>query len=143
MNLYPPYLGAGVKVTHIGEGYRELHVTMKLSWYNKNIVGTHFGGSIYSMTDPLYMLMIMNILGKEYYVWDRAADIQFIKASKKKLRAFFKLSKLDIAKIIAATAAGKKHFVSFPVDVIDSDNALIAKVNKTLYIRKKRPKPLM
>ena len=74
LNLYPPYLGAGVKITHISEDWRELHVGMSLRWFNRNAVNTHFGGSLYSMIDPHIMLMLMQVLGKEYLVWDKAAD---------------------------------------------------------------------
>ena len=140
MNLYPPYLGAGVKVTHIGEGYRELHVTMKLSWYNKNIVGTHFGGSLYSMVDPHFMLMLMQILGDHYIVWDQAASIDFIKASKKPLIAKFVISDEQLADILSNTQNQQKYLPKFLVDITELDGTLVAQVSKTLYIRQKKSK---
>ncbi|MCD6347047.1 MAG: DUF4442 domain-containing protein, partial [Bacteroidales bacterium] len=95
LNLYPPYLGAGVKVTYISEDWRELRVSMSLRWFNRNAVGTHFGGSLYSMIDPHLMLLLMQLLGKEYLVWDKAANIEFIKASKRKLMSVIKVSNKD------------------------------------------------
>ena len=70
LNLYGPYLGAGVRVDYLAEDFRELNVSMGLHWYNRNYVGTHFGGSLYSMVDPFYMLMVMTVLGRDYVVWD-------------------------------------------------------------------------
>ena len=42
-----------------------IDVEMKLRWWNANYVGTHFGGSLFAMTDAFYMLMVMAKLGKE------------------------------------------------------------------------------
>src|SRR2546429_7301474 len=63
INLYPPYLGASVRVTHISDDFRRVEVEMPLRFYNRNYFGTHFGGSLYSMCDPFYVLMLANILG--------------------------------------------------------------------------------
>jgi len=84
LNIYPPYLGAGVRVTYISKDWRELHVSMSMHWFNRNAVGTHFEGSLYAMVDPHLMLLLMKLLGKDYWVWDKSATIEFIKASKKK-----------------------------------------------------------
>ena len=90
LNLYPPYLGAGVKVTHISEDWRELRVSMSLRWFNRNAVGTHFGGSLYAMVDPHLMLLLIRLLGEKYWVWDQSAAIDFIKASKQKVTSIKK-----------------------------------------------------
>ena len=80
LNLYGPYLGAGVRVRYLAKDYREAQVEMKLRWYNRNYVGTHFGGSLFAMIDPFYMLLLMNSLGRDYIVWDASADIDFHQA---------------------------------------------------------------
>jgi acyl-coenzyme A thioesterase PaaI-like protein len=84
LNLYPPYIGAGIKVEYVSKDWRELHVSMALRWYNRNAVGTHFGGSLYAMIDPHVMLLLMQLLGKDYQVWDKSASIEFVKASKER-----------------------------------------------------------
>lgn len=136
LNLYPPYLGAGVKITYTRDDWKELHVSMSCRWYNKNAVSTHFGGSLYSMVDPHIMLMLMPLLGREYLVWDKAAEIEFIRASKKTVNAVIKLSDEDIARIKAETANGEKYLPEFYIDIKD-DKGLVARVKKTLYIKKK------
>lgn len=137
INLYPPYLGAGVKVAYISGDWRELHVTMALHWFNRNAMGTHFGGSLYSMVDPHIMLLLMQLLGEEYWVWDRSASIEFVKASRKKASAVIKITDQDLARIERHTKNGDKYFAQFTVRINDADGDLIAVVNKTLYVRKK------
>ena len=138
LNLYPPYLGAGVKVTYISEDWRELHVSMSLRWFNRNAVGTHFGGSLYSMVDPHLMLLLMQLLGKEYLVWDKAANIEFIKASKRKVTAVINVSNKDLEIIKNNTDNGEKYFSNFIVEIRDEDNDLVARVKKTIYVRRKQ-----
>lgn len=138
LNLYPPYIGAGVKITHISEDWRELRVNMSLRWFNRNAVNTHFGGSLYSMVDPHIMLLLMQVLGKEYLVWDKAADIEFVKASKKKVHATINITDNNLEEITKMTAQGEKYFPEFVVDIIDEDDELIARVKKTIYVKKKK-----
>ena len=74
LNFYPPYIGAGIHVDNIADDWRQIDVSMRLRWYNRNAVRTHFGGSLYSMVDPHLMLMLMQLLGREYIVWDKSAE---------------------------------------------------------------------
>ncbi len=140
LNLYPPYIGAGVKVTYISVDWKELHVSMSLRWFNRNAVGTHFGGSLYSMIDPHLMLLLMKLLGKEYLVWDKTADIEFIKASKKKVTSVIKIKNKEIEDIRIKTANGEKYLPNFIVEIRDEDNDLVARIKKTIYVRKKQQK---
>jgi len=140
MNWYGPYLGAAVKLEYIADDWREVRVTMKMRWYNRNAVGTHFGGSLYSMIDPHYMLMLMRLLGKEYVIWDKAAYIEFIKPGTGKLTAVMKVTDEMLEKVKHATANGEKYLPEYPVEIINEEGELVAKAIKTLYIRKK-PKP--
>ena len=137
LNIYPPYLGAGVKVEYISDDWKELKVSMALRWYNRNAVGTHFGGSLYSMVDPHLMLLLMQLLGKAYWVWDKAAEIEFVKASRKKVKAVIKVSDDDIEKIKHKTGNGDKYFVEFAVEIKDDDNELVARVKKVIYVKRK------
>lgn len=140
LNLYPPYLGAGVKIEYISADWRELRVSMKLRWYNRNIVGTHFGGSLYTMIDPHLMLMLMQLLGKDYLVWDKAANIEFIKASKREVTSVFKISDAEIENIKVNTDSGEKYFPTFEVEIRDTNKDLVAKATKTIYVKKKPAK---
>ena len=138
LNFYPPYLGAGVKVTYISEDWKELHVSMSLRWFNRNAVGTHFGGSLYSMIDPHLMLLLMQLLGDDYLVWDKTADIEFVKASKSKVTSIIKVTNDDLEVIKNKTCDGEKYFSNFVVEIRDVKNDLVAIVRKTIYVRKKQ-----
>jgi hypothetical protein len=138
INLYPPFLGAGIRVKHIAPDYREVIVTMKLSWYNRNYVGTHFGGSLAAMTDPFYMLMLIHILGKEYTVWDKTSTIDFIAPGRGTVTAHFTLKDDQVAEIKSKTANGDPYYPEFSVDIVNETREIIARVNKKLYVRKKQ-----
>jgi len=138
LNFYPPYLGAGVKVTYISKDWQELHVSMSLRWFNRNAVGTHFGGSLYSMVDPHLMLLLMQLLGNDYLVWDKTADIEFVKASKSKVTSIIKVTNDDLEVIKNKTCDGEKYFSNFVVEIRDVENDLVAMVKKTIYVRKKQ-----
>lgn len=137
MNSWPPYLGAGVCVEAISADWKRIDVGMKLRWYNRNYVRSHFGGSLFSMTDPFLMLMLMANLGDDYVVWDSSAKIKFIQPGRGKVKATFHLDdeRLDSLKVQAAS--GERMLEKFRVDVNDEAGSPVARVYKTLYIRKK------
>ena len=139
LNIYPPYLGAGVKVESIREDWKELRVSMKMRWYNRNAVGTHFGGSLYAMVDPHLMLLLMQLLGKEYIVWDQSAHIEFIKASNKKVISVITITDGELEEIVRKTENGEKAYATFVVDIRDEAGVLVARVEKVIYVRKKQP----
>jgi acyl-coenzyme A thioesterase PaaI-like protein len=137
LNCYPPYLGAGIRVRHVSHDFRDLRVQMTLRFYNRNYVGTHFGGSLYAMIDPFYMLMLMQVLGRGYIVWDKTATIEFRKPGRGKVSARFHLTDQMITDIHTHTAHGDKYLPEFRVDITDNDGDLVAQGFKTLYIRRK------
>jgi hypothetical protein len=136
-NLYLPFLGAAIKTLRVSEDYLELDVRMKLTWYNRNYVGTQFGGSLYAMTDPFYMLMLINNLGRDYIVWDKGAKIDFIKPGRGTVFANFRLTTDQVADIKKKTDAEAKYIFDLLVDIVDENNQVIARVIKTMYVRKK------
>lgn len=139
LKFYPPYIGAGVRVTEIADDFSTIRVEMPLRFYNRNYVGTHFGGSLYSMCDPFYMLMLINILGRDYVVWDKAATIRFKKPGKGLVKAVFHIPPEKVAEIKAAADTQGKVEPMFQVNVTDSEGNVIAEIDKLLYVRKKSP----
>jgi acyl-coenzyme A thioesterase PaaI-like protein len=137
-NFYPPYLGAAVRVTNISEDFRNIEVEMPLRFYNRNYFGTHFGGSLYAMCDPFYALMLVNILGPDYIVWDKAATIRFKKPGKGIMRASFHLTEQRINEIRIQADSQTKVEPQFQVLVKDAEGNVIAEVDKLLYVRKKQ-----
>lgn len=140
LNLYPPYLGAGVRVK-ASPDLRTYEVRMKLRWWNRNYVNTHFGGSLYSMCDPFFMLMLMDALGSGYIVWDKAATIRFRRPGKGTVRAVFQLPLERVQEIRAAVDAGGKVEPVFTVEVVNEQGEVVAEVEKLLYVRRKDAPP--
>ena len=138
MNIWPPLFGAGIYIDSISDDFKQLTVKMKLRWYNRNYVKTQFGGSLYAMTDPFYMLLLMAKLGKEYYVWDKFADIDYVKPGKGIVHAEFYITDELINDIKKHTENGEKYLPVLPVNVIDENGDTVVTLNRTLYIRKKQ-----
>ncbi len=138
MSLWPPFLGAGIRVKHIAPDFREVVVSMKLRWYNRNYVGTHFGGSLAAMTDPFYMLMLIHILGSEYIVWDKTSTIDFIAPGRGTVTARFILQDDQIEEIKNRTIDGDPYYPEFSVDIVNELGEVVATVAKRLYVRKKQ-----
>jgi len=141
LSLYLPYLGAAVRVTRFSEDFRDVEVEMPLRFYNRNYVGTHFGGSLYSMCDPFYMLMLIENLGPGYVVWDKAASIRFRKPGRGLVKAAFHLSEERIAEIRAAADTQPKVEPRFQVLVKDAQGNVVAEIEKLLHVKKKPPQP--
>lgn len=134
INLYPPLVGAGIRSHAIDE--RTAEVEMKLTALNRNLVGVHFGGSLYAMCDPWFMLILMRLLGRDYIVWDKAASIQFKKPGRGRVKARFHIPAERVDEIRRYVDVQGKIEPIFNVDVVDDDGQVIAQVEKVLYVRK-------
>jgi acyl-coenzyme A thioesterase PaaI-like protein len=137
LSWWAPFWGTGISVRSIAPDYSSLTVQMKQRWFNRNAFGTHFGGSLYAMCDPFYALLLVAKLGKNYYVWDKAAHIEFVKPGQGTVTARFDWSQEQINEIIARTAAGEKHYPVRTLHILDAQGELVARVEKTLYVKKR------
>ncbi|MCB1586411.1 MAG: DUF4442 domain-containing protein [Xanthomonadales bacterium] len=140
LRIFSPYWGAGIKVEAISKDWKYARVSLSLKRLNRNAFGTHFGGSLFAMTDPFYVLLISNILGRDYYVWDKHACIDFVKPGHGKVTAEFHINDSVIEGILENTKNGDKYLPQFKVEVKDEDNEVVAQVEKIIYIRKKPKK---
>ncbi|MBJ7574308.1 DUF4442 domain-containing protein [Luteimonas sp. MC1828] len=138
MNLWPPFLFAGIRITAISDDFRHARVRMRQHWFNRNYVGTHFGGSLFAMTDPFWMLLTMRSLGRGYMVWDQAAEIRFVKPGRGTVEASFDLGDDVLEAMRTATADGGKHLQWFDTRVHDADGDVVATVRKQVYVRRKQ-----
>ena len=137
LNLYPPYLGAGVHVRMLSEDYREALVELRSRWYNRNFFGDHFGGSLYAMTDPFYALMLIHILGPEYRVTHAGGRIDYLAPARGVVSVQFRITDEHVAAIKAAAASGEKHLPQFTTEIVDGTGKTVARVTHTAYVRRK------
>ena len=140
INWWPPLLGAGIRVTRWDADWRAVDVELKLRWWNRNFVGTQYGGSLYSMTDPFYMVMLIQNLGAGYVVWDKSASIRFRRPGRGTVRAEFRLTAEQIEEIRAALAKEEKMEREFGIEVRDASGEMVAEVKKLLHFRRKEKK---
>lgn len=138
INLWPPFLFAGIRMVSMSDDCRRAEAELRLRWWNRNAVGTMFGGSLFAMTDPFYPLMLQFNLGPGYIVWMKSASIEFLSPGRTVARARFLLSPETLDEIRAGTVLGKKCEPIFYVDIRDPQDKLIGKVSLTLHVRKSR-----
>lgn len=138
LNFWPPFLFNGIKIITLADDYRYAKVALNDRPWRRNINSSQFGGAMFAMTDPIYPLMLMGALGKEYLVWDKKADIDYIKPGHGTLVAEFWLGDGILDEIKTATAQGDKYFPQFLVHLKNQQGEVICEVNRTVYVRKKR-----
>jgi acyl-coenzyme A thioesterase PaaI-like protein len=136
-NFWGPLLGAGIRMDRVSADYCEIDVSMRLHFWNRNYVGTHYGGSLYSMTDAFYAVMLIENLGPRYIVWDKAASIRFLRPGRGRVFAKFRLSGDMVDEIRRQANNGKSVEPEFAVQVVNEEGSVVAEVRKTLYVRKK------
>jgi hypothetical protein len=136
-NLFPAYRGTGARVTYIAADFREVRVKLPLSWRTRNYVGTIFGGSLYASVDPMYMIMLIQLLGPGYVVWDKAAAIRFRKPGRSTLTATFRVDDAELETIRNRTANGEPLDRTYNVDLVDAEGVVHASVEKVIYIKRK------
>lgn len=137
-NFFPAYRGTGGRVTYIADDFHEVRVKLPLNWRTRNYVGTIYGGSIYASIDPIYMLMLIHILGPEYVVWDKAAKIRFKKPGKETLYVDFHLSAEEIGEIKQLAETERSVDRIYNLQLKDKNGVPHAFIEKTIYISKRK-----
>ncbi len=138
MRSYPPFLGAGIRAESISSDLRSIVVAMPLTRLNRNYVGTHFGGSLFAMTDPFFMLMLIENLGREYLVWDKRSTIRFRRPGVGTVRAVFGIDDALLDRIRIEVDNNGRHDVEFHVDIVGEEGEIVAEIDKVVQIRKRK-----
>ena len=137
-NLWPPFAASGIHVTRLSPDWRHARVELRMRPWNRNYVRTHYGGNLFSMTDPFWMIMTLQSLGRDYIVWDQAGSIEFLKPGRGTVAAEFDLGDDVLQAMRAATAGGERYLHWFQTDILDREGDVVARVRKQVYVRRKR-----
>ncbi|WP_298901029.1 DUF4442 domain-containing protein [uncultured Psychroserpens sp.] len=137
-NWSPMYKRTTAKVVEVSDDLHKVVISMKPSWKNRNFVGTIFGGSMLSATDPIYMIQLMQILGENYVVWDKSVEAQYKKPAKSQIFGEFTFSKEEIENIKQDIVNKNQIDIVKTMNLVDAKQNIIATFKKTLYIADKR-----
>ena len=138
LRWWPPFLFSGIRVLEVADDWSSARVELRRRWYSANYVGTHFGGSLFAMADPFWMILVMETLGRDYIVWDKAAEIEFVKAVREPVTVEFQVDPAAIAELRAATADGARVLRWFETEIRTASGETVARVRKQLHVRLKR-----
>ena len=137
VNIYPPYLGMGIRVRSFSDDFTRFEVELKPRWYTRNLFGTHFGGSLYAMADPFFVFIVTMNFGKNYVVWDKSAAIEFLKPAKGTITGVFEISAAQLQSMRSEVDALGKNTYHFEADLLDETGQTVARVSKEVYVRSK------
>jgi hypothetical protein len=137
-NFWPPFLGAGIHIGEVSPDLRSVKVHLRLRWWNRNYVGTQFGGSMFMMTDPFFMVMFLQNLGRDYIVWDKVASIRYLKPGRTHVTAHFQLTEEILLQIRRQLENQEKMDWQATVPIKDENGETVAEVDKVIYIRRKK-----
>lgn len=136
-NISPMYRRTGGRIVSSSDNLDNIKIKLKLNYKTRNYVGTMYGGHMYSCLDGIYMVQLINLLGKDYVVWDKAATIKFKRPGTSALFAEFHISKELIEKIKADVEEQNEIDLTMDVNLVDSSGTICAEVEKTIYISNK------
>ncbi|WP_158885733.1 DUF4442 domain-containing protein [Rhodanobacter sp. L36] len=137
LNLWPPFLFNSIRLQSLSDDYSEAKVVLRLRPWNRNYVRSQFGGNLFAMADPFWMLLVMHRLGNDYYVWDKSGAIDFVAPGRADVYAHFKLETSVVDELRAAAANGEKVLRWFETDIVTASGEVVARVRKQVYVRLK------
>ena len=138
-NWFPAYRGVGARIEYVASDWKEVRIRLPLSWRTRNYVGTIFGGSLYGAVDPIYMIMLIKVLGPDYVVWDKAATIRFKMPGRSTLRATFRLEDAELDALRADVLRDGRTERTYVVELKDGDGNVCMSCDKLLTV-KARPR---
>jgi hypothetical protein len=136
-NWFPAFRGTGGRITYIASDWREVRLRIPLLRRTRNYVGTIYGGSMYGAVDPIYMVMLIKVLGSDYIVWDKSACITFKRPGRSTLYAEFNVSAEETEAIRAALLTARSLDRTYVIDLVDRSGEVHATIEKVIYIRRK------
>ena len=140
LNTWPPLFAQGIKVTNINPSMTRMDVRIKSRFYNQSALAAIFGGSLYCMTEPFYSLLFLAHIGRDHYVADKSASIEFMSPGRKTVNVTYEITPAQIQDVVERCKDGAPVLKTFNVDLIDTSGELVAQVEKVVYIRKKMKK---
>jgi acyl-coenzyme A thioesterase PaaI-like protein len=137
LNRWLPFRGSGIRVRRISFDCREVDIEMVHCFWNTNRNRTHFGGSLFAMTDGLYTMILMENLGPDYIVWDKSASIRFRRPARSAVRAEFRLSEEQVEEVRRAADTQPKVEPTWKIEIKDRSGEVVAVVERTMHVKRR------
>jgi len=134
INRYPCYRGTGGRLTFVSEDRRTWRVEVPLNRRTRNIWGTIFGGSLYAAVDPIYGVMLADLLGPGVVVWIKTAQVRFRRPGRERLTAECHLSEEALASVRDELAAEGSAERTFLIELRESSGEVCTAVEATYHI---------
>ncbi|WP_405267908.1 DUF4442 domain-containing protein [Cellulophaga sp. Ld12] len=137
-NFSPMYRRTTARIILISKDLLHIRIKLPISYKNKNYVSSIFGGSMFAAVDPIPMVQLMNLIGDDYVVWDKAAEIRFKKPAKENLYANFNYTLAEVAEIKKRVEANNEIEIVKHTALTNKENTItFCEVTKTIYIADK------
>ncbi|TXN37969.1 DUF4442 domain-containing protein [Flagellimonas hymeniacidonis] len=137
-NLSPMYRRSTARVTHVSEDLLQVTVKLPITYKNRNYVNSIFGGSMFSAVDPIPMVQLINLLDKNYVVWDKSAEILFKRPAKEHLYAEFSYTPQELDTIRTKVSLENEMEIVKITNLTNRDKTQVfCQVKKTIYIADK------
>ena len=137
-NLSPMYRRTTARIIFASDDLMDIHIRLPISYRNRNYVNSIFGGSMFAAVDPFPMVQLMNIIGNDYVVWDKAAEIKFRRPARQDLYAEFTYSPEEVEEIRNQVAEKQEIEITKTTKLTDRNKQKVfCEVNKTIYIANK------
>ena len=125
------------RIESVSKDMLEVRIRVKLHWKNRNYVNSIFGGSMFSAIDPIPMMQLTWILGRDYVVWDRSAEIKFKRPGRETIRAVSQFTEEELRQIREQVAESKELDVFKTIQFLDGAGKVVCEIDKVMYVADK------
>lgn len=137
-NLSPMYRRSTGRIVHVSEDLLNITIKLPITYKNRNYVNSIFGGSMFSAVDPIPMVQLINLLGTDFVVWDKSAEVFFKRPAKENLYANFTYTLEELDEIRNHVANNNEMEILKTTSLINQDQTIVyCRVEKTIYIADK------
>lgn len=137
-NVSPMYRRSTARITSVSKDLLEVKIKLPISYKNRNYMNTIFGGSMFAAVDPIPMVQLINLIGDDYVVWDKSAEIYFKRPAKENLYATFQYTLAELEEIKQKVDAQKEiEIIKTTFLTNREENVVYCEVHKNIYIASK------
>ncbi|WP_339789312.1 DUF4442 domain-containing protein [uncultured Imperialibacter sp.] len=137
-NLSPMYRRSTAKIIYVSKDLLEIKIKLPISYKNRNYVNSIFGGSMFAAVDPIPMVQLMNLIGDDFVVWDKSAQIFFKRPARENIYADFTYSLEEVDEIRSKVGLQNEIEIVKTTSLTNRDKSIVyCEVKKTIYVADK------